>query len=366
MDDPTAFEMQSPIGAKAVINGHPVDYYGGCGYLGLQSNEVLLAAAADAVQRYGLSIATSTVTHPIYQKLAEEAQHYFAAEEVLYYASGYLGMVTLAQGLVERYERIFIDDQAHSSIWDGARSTGKPITTFQHCDAEDLVQVCQQTLAAGERPLVLSDGVFPVSGEIAPAEAYLAAVEEFDGVLALDDAHAVGVLGDHGRGTLDHYGITSDRCFNTVTLSKALGTYGGMIASDEPTIQMLRQNSSVASGATAPPLPVAAAACAAFELLRTQPTLRDNLRANVRQAREGLRGLGWMLPDSPVPIICLAGLAGVDLAAVQTALFERGIHVTHSLHYSSVPEGGAVRIAIFATHTADQIERLITVMGQVM
>jgi len=366
METPLVFEMQSPIGARAIVNGREVDYFSGCGYLGLQNHPGLTQAAADALKKYGISIATSTVSHPLYKALEEEARAFFDAEQILYFASGYLGTVMLTQGLSEQYEHIFIDEDAHSSVWDGARSTGKPITPFQHCDAEDLVQVCQRDLKSGERPLVLSDGVFPVSGEIAPAVDYLKVVDDFDGVLCLDDAHAGGVLGEHGRGTLDYYGIASDRCHTTYTLSKALGTYGGLIPGDTDLIQTLRKHSRVSKGATQPPLPIAAAASQALALVRENPDLRRQLWDNVRQARDGLRTLGWPLPDNPVPIICLAALPGMDLARIQAALFARNICVTHSQDYSSVPKGGALRIAIFATHTADQITRLVEEMGKAL
>jgi 8-amino-7-oxononanoate synthase len=364
MELPLVFELQSPVAARATVNGREVDYFNGCSYLGLQNHPMLLQAAADGLKKYGISIATSTLGHSVYKELAEEACAYFDEEQILYFASGYLGMVTMAQGLMAQYEHIFIDEEAHSSVWDGARSTGKPITSFKHCDAEDLAEVCQNTLKNGERPLVLSDGVFPVSGEIAPALDYLKIVDDYDGHLCLDDAHSVGVLGENGRGTLEHYGITSQRCHTICTLSKALGTYGGLIAGDNNLIQTLRDNSRVYVGATNPPLPIAAAAHQALIMVRTNPDLRHQLQKNVRQARNGLRKLGWPLPDNSVPIICLAARPGMDLAQIQAKLFDKNLCISYVQDYSSVPEGGALRIAIFATHTSDQIDRLVNEIKQ--
>jgi 8-amino-7-oxononanoate synthase len=363
---PLVFEMQGPIGARAIVNDREVDYFCGCGYLGLQNHPLLVETATNNLKQYGISIATSTVDHSIYTALAEEACAYFDVEQILYFASGYLGMMILTQGLMKQYEHIFIDEEAHSSIWDGARSTGKPITPFRHCNTEDLVQACRHELKSGERPLVLSDGVFPVSGEIAPVPDYLKVVDTYDGMLCLDDAHAVGVLGKYGRGTLEYYGRSSDRCHTTYTLSKALGTYGGLIAGNKRLIQTLRENSRVSIGSTKPPLPIAAAARQALTIARTNPGLRHQLWNNVSQARNGLRALGWPLPDNPVPIICLASLPGIDLAQIQATLFDHNICVTYSQDYSSVPEGGALRIAIFATHTADQIDRLVDELKRAM
>lgn len=361
------FELTSPIGNRAVINGRERDYYGGCGYLGLQNHPALLQAAHEALDRYGISSSAAvTLRHPVYQALEREAQAFFYSERVLIVVSGYMGAATLAHGLADRYERILIDSEAHSSIWEGARSTGKPLAPFDHRDAQSLERTCRQTLQAGERPLVLSDGVFPVSGEIAPAPEFLRVVEAFDGMLVLDDAHATGVLGEHGRGTLDYYGLSSPRCFTAHTLSKAMGAFGGIIPGNQELIAALYSKSRIWRGATPPPLPVAAAAARALEMERTDPGRRQQLRANVAQARAGLRSLGWPLPDTPVPIICLGARPGLDLSALQAELFSRDICIALSVGYSSAPEGGALRIAIFSTHTAEQIERLVFELGRLV
>jgi glycine C-acetyltransferase/8-amino-7-oxononanoate synthase len=359
--------MQSPIGNRATINGRERDYYGGCGYLGLQNHAALLDAAKETIERYGLSTSAAiTLNHPVYRALQAAAQAFFGIERVLIIVSGYMGSVSLAQALADRYERIMIDDQAHSSIWDGARSTGKPISPFRHRDANSLEQVCRETLRAGERPLVISDGVFPVSGEIAPAPEYLAVVNEFDGLLVLDDAHATGVLGENGRGTYEYYGIESDRCFVTHTLSKALGAFGGLIPGDEGLMEALYSRSKVYRGATPPPLPVAAAAVRALEMERGHSQRRQQLWDNVAHARAGLSSLGWPLPNTPVPIICLGAQPGMDLAGMQAELFSRNICIAHSTGYSSVPDGGALRIAIFSTHTGEQIDQLVHELGRLV
>ncbi len=148
------------------------------------------------------------------------------------------------------------------------------------------------------------------------------------------------------------------------TLSKALGSHGGVIAGDAALVERLRRDAA-AFGATSPsPLSAAAAATAALHLVAGRSPLRDQLWANVAQARAGLRGLGWNLPDTPVPILCLGARPGLDLAHIQAELFERDICVAHVTRYSSTPPGGALRVAIFATHTSEQIERLIAEVGR--
>ena len=361
------FEMQGPMEARTVIDGRLVDYFAGCGYLGLQNHPTVRQAAVAALTTYGLANSGGFGSnHPVYHNLEAAACTYFGAEKMLYFASGYLGNAILAQGLRHGYERIFIDEAAHYSVWDGARTAGKPIHAYRHLDAAHLAAVCRQELQPGERPLLMTDGVFPVSGEIAPLPELLAAIRPFDGLLCVDDAHATGVLGANGRGTLEHFGLHDDRCYTCHTFSKALGAYGGFIVGGAALIDELAAHANVQEGASRPPLPAAAAATAALTLLHGDDSLRRQLRANVAQARAGLRVLGWALPDTPVPVICLEQRSGLDLARLQADLFDQGVLVAHSTHYTSVPAGGALRIAIFATHTEEQIARLVAALEAAM
>lgn len=355
--------MEGPVGARTVFNGREVDYFSGSGYLGLQNHPAVLKAASDALQRYGLSTATSRGgfgEHPVYDELEKEACAYFGTEKMLYFASGYMGISILTQARREPYDHYFIDAAAHYSLWDAAYLTNKPITPFQHCRPERLAESIRSELYPRERPLVLSDGLFPISGDIAPLPAYLELVKPYHGQVFLDDAHAVGVIGKNGRGTPDYYDIQDENCRTSGTLNKALGGYGGVICGKADWIDDLDRNSRICVGASPPPLPVAAASAAALAVARTTPGLRQNLWANVVQARHGLRTLGWELEDSPSPILCLKRREGIDLAKIQKALFEQGIAIEYIHSYTSVPAGGGLRIAIFATHTAEQINRLIT------
>jgi 8-amino-7-oxononanoate synthase len=365
------YEMESPVGPRVQINGRWRDYFSGCGYLGLQSHPGLLRAASEALQRYGLGTATSRGgygEHPLYRLVERAAADYWRAERAIYYVTAYLGNAVLLQGLRGEYERIFVDDASHYSVWDGVRAMGAPVHAFRHLDPGDLAELLRTHTASGERPLVISDGVFPISGEIAPATAYVEALAPYEGgVLCLDDAHATGVLGEHGWGTLEHWGLVGrDRCFAAHTLSKALGSHGGVIAGDAALIERLDRNAKALVATSPSPLPAAAASVWALEFMRDDTDLRSRLRVNVTHARAGLRALGWSLPDLPVPIICLRARSGADLARLQAELFARDICVAHITSYSSTPEGGALRIAISATHESEQIDRLVDVLARLI
>ena len=374
-----SYTMQSPPGARTLINGRWCDYFSGTGYLGLQGHPGLLAAASDALARYGLTTATSRGgygEHPLFASVESAAARYWDADAALYYVTGYLGGAVLLQGLSGDYDRVFVDESSHFSVWDAARGAGVPVHTFRHCNAAHLAAVLRRRLRPGERPLLFSDGVFPISGEIAPLPHYLDVLGAYDGArICLDDAHATGVLGPHGRGTLEHWqtvekevslgelGPLGALVVNSHTLSKALGGHGGVIPGDAALIERLGRISI--HGASSPPtLPAAAASAWALNHLRDHPERRAHLQSNVAYARAALRRLGWALEDSPVPILCLhAGNwqgegAPPDLARLRQMLYDRDICVAHVTRYSSTPEGGALRIAIFATHTTDQLDHL--------
>ncbi len=359
--------MQSPVGARVVFDGREYDYFSGTGYLGLQNHPAVVGAALEALQRYGLSTATSRGSygeHPLYDELERQACAYFGAQKVLYFPSGYQGIAILTQASGNRFEHIFIDADAHYSLWDAATATNREITPFHHRQAASLADALRRELRPRERPLVLSDGVFPVSGEIAPLPDYLALVRPYGGLVYLDDAHAVGVLGENGRGTPEYYGLPEDEsCRTCGTLSKALGGYGGVIWGAAEWVENVDRNSRVLAGCSPPPLVVAAASAAALGLARATPDLRRRLWANVARARAGLRALGWPLEDTPSPVLCLGAREEVSLLKIKQALFAKGIAVSLVRAYTSTPPGGALRIAIFASHTPEQIDRLVEAIG---
>jgi 8-amino-7-oxononanoate synthase len=361
--------MEIPSGPRTVFNNREMDYFAGTGYLGLQNHPAVLQTAQEALQRYGFSTATSRGgygEHPLYDELEKEACAFFKAEKVLYFTTGYLGISILTQATIKRFNHIFIDSSAHFCLWDAAYATNLPITPFHHLQAKSLAEKLTQELRPRENPLVLSDGVFPVSGEIAPLPEYLTLVKPHRGLVYLDDAHAVGVLGKNGRGTSEYYDIQDENCSTSATLAKALGGFGGIIWGKERWVESIGRASRICEGSSPLPLVVAAASACALSLARTLPELRFRLWENVAHTRSALRDLGWDLADTPVPIICLESLPGIDLDRIRRKLFKQGIAIELVRSYPSTPAGGALRIALFATHTLDQIDHLIEAIKQAM
>ncbi len=354
--------MEGPAGAKTVFNGRAFDNFSGTGYLGLQSHPEVISAAADALTRWGVSTAASRGgfgEHPLYDDFSTEACTFLDCDKSLYFSSGYMGASILAAGSLRAGDHIFIDAAAHYALWDAAQACVKATTPFRHCDPTALHEVLQSDLLTGERPVVFTDGIFPITGEIAPLPDYLDAVREYGGLILVDDAHALGVLGDNGRGTAEEFHIREETCLSCASLAKALGGFGGLIGGKAGWIDSLEQNSGFCLGASPPPLVVTAASMAGLRLARQNPQWRENLWNNAAQARRGLNKMGIFCEMTRSPILCIPADSGLNLPAIQSGLFDQGIAISLVRGYPGTPAGGALRVAIFSTHSREQIERLL-------
>lgn len=364
--------MESAPGARTIINGKEFDYFAGTGYFCLQGHPEVIDAAVEAVKKYGVSSATSMAgygTNPISLELEANASQFFGTEAVLFYASGCLGNSILLEGLSSDYDAIFADKESHYSIMNAAYMVYKPVIVFEDRDPDDLRKKLKMYLEPSQRPMVICDGVFPISGHISPLVRYVEILREIEGaVMCVDDAHAVGVIGEKGRGTFEYLGLTGKNLYSSGTLGKALGAQGGIIAGENNFIKKLKENSNIPNACSSIAIPAAAAAAKSFEILNHNLDLRRKLWDNTAYAKNGLRNIGFVVDDSPVPIICLHSLKNVDFQALQLELFKKNIAVSYLAGggYTSVPSSGAVRISIFSSHTRGQIDYLIEAINNLI
>ncbi len=407
--------MQSPPGAETVIDGRRYVYFAGTGYLGLQVDPEVVRAACEAMGRYGLASATSRsglgTTPPLLDAEAQ-ASAFFQTPAAFYFASGYAGNQILVRTLEGTFDAVFVDEHSHYSVFDAARQTGLPLIPFRHRNAESLAAALKSRLRPEERPLVMTDGVFSVLGHIAPLPDYCRVLAEYPGAaLVVDDAHGAGVLGAAGRGTLDYFGLTAGleeealpvteggeetsarsdvgrianpssngaglldglpirptgpRLFYCATLSKALGGFGGILPLDHGLLDRVRARSHHFQGASAPPVPVAAASAKALEIVRTRPELRAKLAQNVRAVKDGLRRLGLAIDDTPVPIVPLCLGTADNMQRIHRELAADGIMVPYMPAYSGLGPSGALRLAVFATHTPAMIAQLLDSLSRAL
>jgi len=360
--------MESCPGAETVIDGRRYVYFGGTGYFGLHGHPAVVRAGVRAFSRFGTHSATTRAgfgNNPVLLEVEALLREFFAEDDAAYFGSGYFGSLVLFQALAERYDAVFIDEQAHYCIKDTASASGKPVFFFGHRDADDLANKLKRRLKARERPLLISDGVFPVFGRIAPAEDYAKVVAPYEGLIALDDAHGVGVLGRNGRGTFEHFGMKAPNLYFSGTLSKAFGGHGGFVVGGKRFIDRIRSAVGAYVGSTPTPTPIAASTAKGIEILLRHPEMRDRLRRNAFLLKKGLRSLGIEAEDTPVPIVAWSMRTEKKMLGVHKELMRRGIAVPY-LKYVGAPAAGVLRLTVFSTHTAAQIQRLLAELKRIL
>ncbi len=355
------YVMESAPGPITVINGKPYTYFGGTGYYALQGSPELIKAAVAAVKKFGIHPATSRSgfgNTPVLIDVEKRTANFLGVEDAFYFVSGYLGSLVLLQTLKDKYDVIVMDETAHFSVKDGAYTTGKRIITFKHRSAEDLKATLQKELHPGERPLLATDGVFPTYGVIAPIPEYLATIKQYNGLIAIDDAHSCGVLGPNGRGTYDHFGLKDDSLYFCGTLSKAFGGEGGFVCGTKEFVDNAKARTGVYPGATPTGTATAAAAAKGLEIVTNHPEMRQKLWKNVKRVKDGIRNMGFPMNDTHVPIVSWELKSAKEMLAVQKALLDKGICLPYS-KYVGAAAGGVLRASIFSAHTEAQIDFLL-------
>jgi len=224
-------------------------------------------------------------------------------------------------------------------------------------DDADLEKKMSNNLLPRQQPLIITDGIFPIFGKIAPVKKYLSIIEKFNGILWVDDAHALGILGPNGRGTYEHYGLTSERFYFGGTFSKAFGGFGGIIPGNKKFIDEIKNN-QIQNGATPPPSSATAASLTGLKLVKSKPELRLKLWENAKRLKTGLRSLGIDVEDTNVPIVAWEMGSKSEMQKIQKELMKKNIVIQY-IQYIGSGNDGALRIVVFSSHTSWQIDNLI-------
>ncbi len=357
--------LESPPNPIATLDGHEYNYFVGVGYLGFQGHPAIIEAANEAMKKYGMGSGTSRSgygNNPVLLKVEELVAKFMGTESSLYFVSGYFGNSILLMYLKDQFDYVLMDQNAHYSIQEAGILSQKPILTYQHGDSSDLSRVIKNNVAKNKIPLLITDGVFPITGEIPPLPEYINALEYCDNfLLCVDDAHAFGVVGPNARGSFDHFGITGKQFYSSGTLSKAFGTLGGTIAHSRQFIADLKQKSHFFKGSSPPATPVAGAAVKALEIVMADDfAWIKKLRCNVRFIKKVVLDLGFDIPDNEVPIFCLSSRPDIDYKKLHAQLVNEGYlgYYVPPDHYTGAPPNGGIRFAVFANHSQEQLNRL--------
>jgi 8-amino-7-oxononanoate synthase len=358
--------LQTPQGPHIKIDSKDYLLLSSNSYLGLCNDDRLKQAALDAIEKYGVGSGGSRLTtgsYEIHQKMEEEIASFKKTEAALLFNTGYMANVGAISGIADKSWVIFSDRLNHASIVDGCRLSGAEIVVYNHCDTTDLASKVQGY--SGRQALIVTDGLFSVDGDIAPLPAIVEIAKKNNVLLMVDDAHATGVLGPHGGGTADYFGLRDQIDIQMGTLSKALASEGGFIAGKQSLIDYLINTSRSFIFSTALSPATIAVARKALGIVRTEPQRRETLLANSAWFRAELRKAGFDVAENEAPIISIV-IGAPDLAVTfSNRLMERNIFVS-AIRPPTVPEGTSrLRISIMATHTREDLEQALNCIASI-
>jgi glycine C-acetyltransferase len=354
--------LESASAAESRFDGKQVINLASNNYLGLTTHPKLREAAIEAVRKYGVgsgAVRTISGTMRLHIELEERIARFKNVEACVVFQSGFAANAGTVAALLGPEDHIVSDELNHASIIDGCRLSRAKIHVFPHKDAAAAERILADLDSVPGRKLLISDGVFSMDGDIGALPGLVAAAEAHGAIMMVDDAHASGVLGRNGRGTIDHFGLHGRVQVQVGTLSKAIGVLGGYVCGSRDLIEFLYHRARPFLFSTSHPPAVAAACLAAFDVLEQEPERIQALWDNTSYFKQGLISAGFQTGNSETPITpVIVGEAKLahDLSR---ALFEEGVLAT-GIGFPTVPKGKArVRTIVTATHTKADLDRAL-------
>ena len=353
-------------GTEAVFRGHRLIMCGSNNYLGLTTDPRVRQAAIDAIHRYGTSCTGSRFlngTLELHEQLEHELAEYVGKEAALVFSTGMQSNLGAISALVGRGDIVILDKEDHASIVDAAKLSYGETKRFAHQDMEELERLLSR-LPADKGKLVVVDGLYSMEGDIAPLPDLAPLCKKYGARLMVDDAHAIGVLGG-GHGTGAHYGITDQIDLIMSTFSKSFASLGGFIAGDEPIVHYIKHHArSLIFSASIPPSN-AAAALASLKIMREEPERVQHLNDVADYMRRGYRELGFNTGNSTTPIIPVIIGDRMLTTQVWKRLFDEGVFVNPVLSPATQPGRELLRTSYMATHTFEQMDRVLAIFEKV-
>jgi len=336
-------------------------------YLGLTTHPRLRERALEATRKYGVgtgSVRTIAGTMDIHMELERRLADFKKTEAVVVFQSGFAANAGTVSAVLGKDDVVISDELNHASIIDGCRLSRAAIKVFPHKDI-DAARAVLKSLPAGQRKLLITDGVFSMDGDLGPLPALCDLAEEYGCIMMVDDAHASGVFGKNGRGTIDHFDVHGRVDIQVGTLSKAIGVLGGYVAGSRALIEFLYHRARPFLFSTSHPPAVTAACIAALDVLLEEPHIVERLWDNTRFFQSGLKALGFNTGASEGPITPVIVGDGALAMKLSDRLFERGVFA-QGIASPTVPVGKArVRTIVTATHSREELQFALDTFGNV-
>jgi len=347
-----------------IIDGKKFLYLGGTDYHRLTSHPETINAVARAAKEFGIGTTgsrTTTGNHSILLQLEEKAANFFETEASVVLPSGYLSNSVLMQSISDEFNLLFIDEKAHPSLVDAANMAcymhDKKLVRFKSMDTQSLDDQLKKHLIKGSRPLIMTDGVFAADGGIPPLNEYVQLIGDYDGKILLDDAHAMAVVGKTGKGSWEEMGINRDMIYQTGTLSKGFGAFGGIIAGESNLAEAIYNKSLAFVGSTGLSLPLAAAGLYSVSHLLQNRISITHLQEKAVKLKKRFRGIGFVMPETTAPIFSISHGDVNKNTRLKKLLFKNNIYPPF-MNYPGAPDGGHFRFIITSLTTDDQINQL--------
>jgi 8-amino-7-oxononanoate synthase len=352
---------------RVMIEGRSVILLASNNYLGLADHPRIKEAAIAAIRQYGFGSGASRLISgngPSYEALEKRIAQFKQTEAALVFSTGYMANLGILPCLIPSEGLVIADRLCHASLIDGCRMSGCRFRVYEHGDLDQLKRLLVKK-PVHQPTLIVTDGVFSMDGDIAPLSRLVELAERYGAIVFVDDAHATGVIGKEGRGTLEHFGLKSGSVIQMGTLGKALGGFGAYVAGSRVLIDFLINKAKTFIYTTALPPAVTAAALAAFDVLEEEPQLRERLWRNRNYYADGLKSLGFDTLNSETPIIPI--MIGDDrlTTIVSQRLLEAGVFAP-AIRPPTVPKGTSrIRTTIMAPHTREDIDHVLEALGQI-
>ncbi len=353
--------IHSGVGPVVEMAGRQILLFASNDYLGLAMHPEVIQASVEATQRFGAGSGAARLVSgslPPHQELETALAEFKGTEAALTYSSGYLANIGTIPVLIGQGGLILADRLCHASLIDGCRLSAADFRIYRHNDMSHLESLLAARRQA-RRTLIVTDGLFSMDGDLAPLPELSRLAQEYEADLYIDDAHGTGVMGPHGRGTAEHFGLEAGIPFQMGTLGKAFGSSGAYLAGSSTLIQYLMNTSRSFIFTTAPPPGTAAASTTAIRIVQREPERRARLWANRERLFTGLTQLGFSLSPSISPIIpILVGSAETALSFARY-LFTEGVYAP-AIRPPTVPDSTSrIRVTVTSEHTPSHIEQAL-------
>jgi 8-amino-7-oxononanoate synthase len=353
---------------EVVVQGRPTLMFGSNNYLGLTLHPEVIEASRRAVAEYGTGTTgsrTANGTLAIHEDLERQFAEWFGKRHAIIFSTGYQANLSLIGGLCGQGDVILIDSDSHASIYDATRQTAAQVIGFRHNSAESLRKKLERLERQRRNKLVVVEGLYSIRGDVAPLRDIVDVCRAHDAYLLVDEAHSLGTYGQSGLGCAEDQGVLEHVDFLVGTFSKSLAGIGGVCVSDHPELRALhflsRAYVFTASGS---PSNIASVS-AAVDVVRRSPELRDQLWANVRRLRQGLRDIGYVIGETESPIVPIMTGDEARTIALWQRLLADGLYVNLIVPPGCPVDECVLRASCSAAHTPEHIARALDVLSRV-